>query len=354
MEYDIELVPGGETFCIESGETILDGALRNSIILPYGCRNGACGSCKGKVLDGRFNYPGDNLGDNLGDHPDEHSRGLTEREIAAGWALLCQARPKSALRIQVEPINRQGGVQVRTLPVRVLAKEPLAHDVMGLSLQLPPTERLQYLAGQYIDILMRDGRRRAFSLANAPHDDSALRLHIRHVPSGSFSGHVFGELKERALLRINGPLGAFYLRDDTDRPAIFVAGGTGFAPINAMIENAIHENTARDLHVYWGVRSKRDLYLHDVAQSWSKQNARIRYIPVLSEPEADDSWTGRTGFVHRAVLEDFADLSDYDIYASGPPVMVNAIREEFPNVGAAIERIFSDAFDYAYETGHDG
>ncbi|MCH9673759.1 MAG: CDP-6-deoxy-delta-3,4-glucoseen reductase [Gammaproteobacteria bacterium] len=340
MDHNIELSPGGEQFTAQADETILDAALRNGVLLPYGCRNGACGSCKGKVTSGQIRYATD------------EPRALTEREVAAGWTLLCQAHAESALTVAAEPINREG-VEVRTLPVRVLKKERLAHDVMALSLQLPPTERLQYLAGQYIDIVLRDGRRRAFSLANAPHDDAALTLHIRHVPDGSFSGRVFGELKERALLRINGPLGAFYLREDSDRPAILVAGGTGFAPINAMVSNAIHEKSVRDLHVYWGVRSKRDLYFHDVASAWHGQNAHVHYVPVLSEPDADDAWTGRTGFVHNAVLEDFPDLTGYDIYASGPPVMVNAIRNDFPDAGALIEHIYSDAFDYAHETGHD-
>ena len=342
MNYPIELLPGRETFVVQDGETILDGALRNSVLLPYGCRNGACGSCKGKVIRGEFDY--------LNETP----RGLSQSEITDKWALLCQAHPRSALCVEASPINRAGGVQPRTLPVRVKKKEQLAHDVMGLSLQLPPTERLQYLAGQYVDVLMRDGRRRAFSLANAPHEDETLTLHIRHVPGGNFSNHVFGELKERALLRINGPLGAFYLRNDTLCPAIFVAGGTGLAPIKAMIEHAVHEQTTRSLYVYWGVRTRDDLYLHDQAQAWSSEHLNVHYIPVLSSPAPEDIWEGRTGLVHKAVLEDFSDLGAYDIYASGPPVMVKALRNDFPLAGARMEHIFSDAFDYAYETGHDG
>lgn len=337
--YDIELTPSGETFYAEPDENVLDAALRAGILLPYGCRNGACGSCKGKILTGEIGYDAD------------EPVVLTDAERRAGWALLCQAKPKSGLRIEADPINRDGGVQARNLPVRVFKKTLLADDVMQLELQLPPTERLQFLAGQYIDIVMRDGRRRAFSLANSPHHDGALTLHIRHVPGGSFSGHVFGELKARALMRIEGPLGGFYLRESA-RPAILIAGGTGFAPIKSIVESALFEQSTRTLHIYWGARARDDLYLHDTATEWS-QHVHLTYTPVLSEPKDDDSWTGRTGFVHTAVLEDFPDLGAYDIYASGPPIMVNAIRDGFPGSGADIERIFSDSFDYAFETGHD-
>ena len=337
--FDVTLDPEGPAFLAGPDESVLDAALRQGVLLPYGCRNGACGACRGKVLAGRVH-----LAEGAG------LRGLTEREIRAGWTLLCQARASSDLRIAARPGDAGSGV--RTLPVRVASRNRLAHDVMELRLQLPPTERLQYRAGQYVDILLRDGRRRAFSLANCPADDEFLVLHIRHVPGGAFSGHVFEELEERALLRLQGPLGSFHLRTGSDRPVVLLAGGTGFAPIKAIIENALLGPLRREMHLYWGVRSERDLYLPNLPREWASAHPRLHFVPVLSEPGPD--WRGRAGLVHEAVLADIPDLSGHEVYASGPPPMVTAARELFPEHGLDLERLFFDSFDYAYETGHDG
>lgn len=278
---------------------------------------------------------------------------LTRRELDSGWALFCQAHAASDLSIRVEEIGTGGDIQVRMLPCRVAAKEQLAHDVMRVKLSLPASERLQYLAGQYLDIVLRDGRRRAFSLANPPHDDAHLELHIRRVPGGEFSEHVFEKLREKSLLRIRGPLGSFYLRDEPALPVIFLAGGTGFAPIKSIIEEALSQGVSRPMHLYWGVRARRDLYL-DTPRQWAERHDNVHYVPVLSEPEPEDNWDGRTGFVHEAVLADFPDLAGHQVYASGPPVMVNAARENFFERGLLPEYLYSDAFEFAYETGHDG
>ena len=339
--FDVTLDPEGPGFSAAPDESILEAALRQGVRLPYGCRNGTCGACRGRVAAGRVRLPDDG---------GAGRRGLTEREARAGWTLLCQARAASDVRIAARA--NAAGLGVRTLPARVAAKQRLAHDVMELRLQLPPTERLQYRAGQYVDILLRDGRRRAFSLANCPAHDEFLMLHVRHVPGGAFSGHVFDALRERSLLRLHGPLGSFYLRAESDRPVVFLAGGTGFAPIKAIIENALLEPSRREMHLYWGVRSERDLYLPDLPRAWARAHPRLHFVPVLSEPGPD--WKGRTGLVHEAVLADFPDLSGHEVYASGPPPMVAAAREVFPEHGLDLERLFFDSFDYAYETGHDG
>ena len=337
--FDVTLDPGGASFSAGPDESILDAALRRGVALPYGCRNGTCGACRARVLDGRVHFP-----------DGAELRGLTEREVRSGWTLLCQARASSDVRLATRADG--AGPAVRTLPARVASRTRLAHDVMELRLQLPPTERLRYRAGQYVDILLRDGRRRAFSLANCPADDAHLVLHIRHVPGGTFSGHVFEALAERSLLRLQGPLGSFYLRTDSDRPVVLLAGGTGFAPVKAIIENALLAPLRREMHLYWGVRSERDLYLPDLPRAWARAHPRLHFVPVLSEPEPD--WKGRTGFVHEAVIADFPDLSGHEVYASGPPPMVTAARELFPERGLDLERLFFDSFDYAYETGHDG
>lgn len=339
MNFSVHLHRSGRQFAASPTESVLDAAMRQGIVIPYGCRNGACGSCRGKVLEGQVEYPAGEPG------------GLDSVQRARGEALLCQAHAGSDLKLDVEELDADQMAEVRTLPVRVMELEKLAHDVMRMGLKLPATERLQYLPGQYIEIIMRDGRRRAFSLANPPQADELLELHIRHVPGGAFSGHVFDGLKVRALMRIHGPLGSFFLREEP-RPAVLVAGGTGFAPMQALIEGAIAAGDKRPLYLYWGVRGERDLYRDERARGWAERHEHIRYIPVLSDPESGD-WSGRVGFVHEAVLADFADLSGHEVYASGPPVMINAVRNGFVDVGLDLDHLYYDSFDYAFETGYD-
>ncbi len=339
MRHLVRIEPSGHGFFAEEDESVLAAALRQGVVLPYSCRNGSCGSCKGQIVDGEVDY-----GTGL-------PEALSAQEAAAGQALFCQARARSDLRIRVREIEAVKDIQVRTLPCRVAHMELLAHDVMLLQLKLPESERLQFLAGQYIDILLRDGRRRAFSLANAPQDDRLLELHIRHVEGGSFTDQVFSSMKEKALLRLEGPLGTFFLREDSDLPVIFMAGGTGFAPIKAMIEHALAEGIRRPMHLYWGARARRDLYLHELARDWAARPTGLQYVPVLSEPSPDDAWDGRTGLVHAAILADFADLSGFQVYAAGPPVMVKAGREAFLTRGLDPANLFSDAFELAHDAG---
>jgi len=341
LSYRIHIEPSGHAFTAQADESVLDAALEHGLALPYGCRNGACRSCKGRVLEGEVHYP------------ERDPPALTPFDTAQGFALLCMARAKTDLRVEVEEIDSEQDIIVRNLPCRVVAKQWLAHDVIGLELALPASERLQYLPGQYLDILLRDGRRRAFSIANAPRADDRLELQIRHVPGGAFSDYVFEHLKERALLRLRGPLGSFYLRRKDPRPVILMAGGTGFAPIKAIIEGALASGFDEPMHLYWGARAERDLYMHERACAWAAEHAGFEYVPVLSEPQTENAWAGRTGFVHQAVLADFPDLSDYAVYASGPPVMITAAREHFVARGLDVGRLHSDSFDYAYATGHD-
>ena len=337
----IHIEPSGHELHAEPDESVLDAALRQGLALPYGCRNGACRSCKARVLEGQVEYP------------DGLPKSLTPLDTAQGVALLCMAHPTTDLRIEVEEIDSEQKIVVRNLPCRVAQKRQLAHDVIGLELMLPASERLQYLPGQYVDVLLRDGRRRAFSLANAPREDDRLELQIRHVPGGTFSEYVFHHLKERALLRLRGPLGSFYLRKKDHQPVILMAGGTGFAPVKAIVEGALAGGFPGKIHLYWGVRARRDLYMHDLASAWAAGHDGLAYTPVLSEPLAEDQWSGRRGFVHDAVLEDFADLSPFTVYVSGPPIMVRAGREKFIARGLDPARFHSDSFDYAYETGHN-
>ncbi len=335
MTYSILIKPSHHKMVTRGNETILDAALRSGLRFPYSCRNGSCGSCRGFVVQGDVTYP-------QGVPPV-----LTASERQAGCVILCQAVAASALVIEIDEVNHEA-IALRNLPARVRRLRKLSDDVMGLWLQLPKSERLQFLAGQYIEIIMREGRRRAFSLANAPHDDEYLQLHIRHYPGGVFSDLVFSGLKEGGLLQLAGPFGAFYLREDSPRPVIMIAGGTGFAPIKAMVEHAFHQGMERDFHMYWGVRTQPDLYLDSLAAQWSA-HPRLSYEPVLSEP--DLGWPGRKGLVHKAVLEDFPDLSGFDVYASGPPAMIEAIKATFVKRGLPRARLYSDAFESARDAG---
>ena len=339
MGFQISVQPSGHVFQAEGDETILDAALRQGLTLPYGCRDGACGSCRGTVLSG------------VVDHGRSQIHALGERERLTGSALFCCAKAKSDLIIESKELRTAQEVPVKTLPARIQKLTLAAPDVMLVELKLPSTERLQFLAGQYIDILLKDGKRRAFSLANGPHDDGCLQLHIRHTPGGQFTGYVFNGMKERDMLRFNGPHGSFYLREESPKPMLLVAGGTGFAPIKAIVEHAIAEKSGRPMTIYWGGRTLADLYLLPVAERWALDHIQVRFIPVLSEAPESDDWHGRTGFVHAAAMQDFPDLSGHQVYVCGSPAMVAAARRDFvEQCCLPDDEFFADCFEFACDS----
>ncbi len=339
MPCRVTIQPSGHEFTVESGETLLDAALRQGFAFPYGCRNGTCGSCQGRVLSGTFDYA-------YGERPP----GLEETAAACGHALFCQAIPGSDMTIEVREINTVNDIQVKILPCRAESLLQAAHDVMVIRLRLPATERLQFLAGQYLDILLKDGRRRAFSIANAPHEDAFIELHIRHVEGGTFTDHVFADMKTKAMLRIEGPFGNFVLREESDRPILLIGGGTGFAPLKGMIEHALHIGVQRPIHLFWGVRALRDLYMDELPRRWAAEHPHFHYTPVLSEPLPGDDWAGESGTVVEAVLRQFPDLSGFDAYMAGPPAMCTAARDAFLHHGLTEDHMFSDAFEYAADS----
>jgi len=335
-ERQVRLEPSGRTFTVAAGETILEAALRNHVGLPYGCRNGACGACKGTLRSGELAY---------GEHQE---RAITAAEKAAGKALTCCTRPLTDVVLEVRELAGLKDLAIRTLPARVERIDKPAEDVAILYLKLPAAERLQFLAGQYVDILMKGGVRRSYSMANAPHDDTHLQLHVRRTPGGVFSRFVFEEMKERAIIRFEGPLGSFYLREDSDKPMILVAGGTGFAPVKAVIEHAFHAGIDRPMVLYWGVRSLADLYLPELPVKWQQEHANFTFIPVLSDPRPEDDWIGRTGLVHQAVLDDFPSLAGYQVYACGAPAMTDVARATFVGQrGLPEDEFYCDAFTYS-------
>ena len=337
MPYTVQTKPRDHFFSVETNESILDAALRQGYVFPYGCRSGICGVCKGKLRQGKVRYP-----ESIAESAQKNTLGSDE-------ILFCQAIPESDLVVEIHEIERSTEIEIKKLPCRVVKMRKLASDVMQIWIKLPENERLAFLPGQYVDFLLRDGRRRSFSIANPPHEDEYLEFHIRHVKNGIFTDYVFEKMREKDLLRLEGPLGTFFLREDSERPIILIAGGTGFAPIKAIIEHALAKPNPRPLYFYWGARSKQDLYLPELPENWVKQYPHFRYIPVLSEPLPTDKWNGRSGFVHEAVGDDFPDLSNYEVYVSGPPIMVQAAQKSFLEKGLTASCFFSDAFAYAMD-----
>lgn len=339
MGFQVSIQPSQQHFQADATESILEAALRQGLSLPYGCRDGVCGSCRGKVLSGQV------------EHGKAQPDVLSEAERAAGFALFCCARARSDLCIESRELRSLADIPVRTLPARVQKLTRAAPDVMLVELKLPANERLQFLAGQYVDILLPQGKRRAFSLANAPQDDAFLQLHIRHTPGGKFTAHVFNTMKERDILRLCGPHGSFFLRSESAKPILLVAAGTGFAPIKAMVQQAISEGNKRSMYVYWGGRARADLYLLQLGESWPTEHAQLNFVPVLSEPLADDNWLGRSGLVHQVAMADHPDLSGFQAYVCGSPAMVAAARRDFVTRGRLpVEEFFADSFDFAADT----
>ena len=308
-EFKVTISSSGATFTVRGGEPVLSAALRQGVMLPYSCKNGTCGSCKGLLESGEVHYPF---------HP---PLALEKPDIAEGYALMCQAEPLEDLVVKVREIEAVRDIPVRLLPARVTERTLLANNVMRLKLRLPSAQRLQFLAGQYVDILLRGGKRRAFSIASPPRDEDELELHIAHVDGGNFTGWVFEGLKERDILRMEGPLGIFFVRHDRpQRPMIMMGGGTGFAPLKSMIEDLLSLGDERPIHLFWGARNPEELYLESLPDLWVEQHPHIRYSRALSELHGEDD--AYMGFVHEAVLDTYPDLSEFDVYMSGPPAMI--------------------------------
>jgi CDP-4-dehydro-6-deoxyglucose reductase, E3 len=318
----VRVLPSNREFQAHADEPVLSAALHQHLNLPHSCKTGSCGTCRVRVVRGAFEYP--------------HGRpiGITAAEEEAGYALICQARATTDLVIEIREIRHVTDVEIRELPARVERMEPLAPDVMGLWLRLPAIEPFAWQCGQYVDVMLAGDRRRSFSLANPPRDAALLELHVRRARGGEFSERVFGGMKPGALLRIEGPLGQFIYRPG-DRPLLMIGGGTGYAPLKAMIREALDSKVVRELHLFWGARTAVDLYDDAWLRALAAKHPHFRYTPVVAE------------FVHEAVLRQVRDLSAFDIYSAGPPEMIDAVRTLLPRQGAEPERIYFDSFDYA-------
>ena len=335
--HQILVQPSGRNFTATTGETILGAAIRSGIGLPYGCKDGACGSCKCKKLSGTVQ---------LGEH---QAKALSAQELADGFILTCCAQAQSDVVLLSNQVTDESAYPVKKMPARVMQLERKSVDVVLLRLQLPANDVFRYHAGQYLEFILQGGARRSYSMANAPQDaggsGGGVELHIRHMPGGLFTDHVFGAMKDKEIVRVEGPFGSFFLREDSDKPMIFLASGTGFAPLKALLEYVHFKGIIRPITIYWGGRRPADLYLHDWLQAEVAKHAQWRYVPVVSDANADDQWAGRSGFVHRAVLEDFPDLSGHQVYACGAPIVVDSARRDFSALAQLPEdEFFADAF----------
>ena len=342
MTFQISVLPSGRHFEVNDGEVILAGAIRDGIGMPYGCKDGACGSCKCKKISGTVTH---------GPHQD---KALSAADEAAGLVLTCCAVAHSDVVLESRQVTEAGAFPVRKMPVRVSSLHRASHDVMVLRLQLPAADPFRYHAGQYVEFLLRDGDRRSYSMANAPHNlgnPASIELHVRHMPGGKFTDQVFGTLKDKDILRIEGPFGSFFLREDSPKPMVFLASGTGFAPIKALIEHIEAQHITRPVTVYWGGRRPADLYMHDWMVEQAARMPHLSYVPVVSDALPEDAWTGRTGFVHHAVMADFADLSCHQVYACGAPVVVESAKADFVGTcGLPSDEFFADSFTSALDS----
>ncbi|MFZ4288522.1 CDP-6-deoxy-delta-3,4-glucoseen reductase [Variovorax sp. HJSM1_2] len=348
--FNVSVQPSGRVFVAEPGETILAAGIRQGVGLPYGCKDGACGSCKCKMLEGRVH------------HGPHQSKALSPDEAAAGLVLTCCAVPESDVVLESRQVTDESAFPIKRMPARVRTLEKVSHDVMVIQLQLPANDTLRYHAGQYVEFILRDGARRSYSMASAPQalpapgtDTQAaagtpvaapgVELHIRHMPGGKFTDHVFGTMKEKEILRLEGPYGSFFLREDSDKPIVLLASGTGFAPIKAILEQMLAKASTRPVALYWGGRRPGDLYMHDWVLALQAQMPQLRYVPVVSNALAEDAWTGRTGFVHQAVLQDLPDLSAHQVYACGAPIVVDSARADYiAQAALPADEFYADAF----------
>ena len=336
MTFKVSVQPAGLSFDVARDEAILPAAIRAGVGLPYGCRDGACGSCKSRLVEGRVI------------HGAHQAKALSAAEEEAGWILTCCATPQTDCVVQARTVAGAGEYPPIKMPARVASLARATPDVVVMTLQLPATVAFKYRAGQYVEFILRDGARRSYSMATAPEQlgsPPVVELHLRHMPGGKFTDHVFGAMKEKDILRVEGPFGSFFLRDDTAKPIVLLASGTGFAPIKALIEHLRATGNTRPAVLYWGCRHKADLYQHDWALAAAAALPKLRYVPVLSEAKAADDWRGRCGFVHEAVMADWPDLSRHEVYACGAPVMVDAARRDFvAHCALPPEAFFADSF----------
>jgi CDP-4-dehydro-6-deoxyglucose reductase, E3 len=331
--YAVTVQPSGRQFEALGDETLLMAGIRQGVGLPYGCKDGACGSCKCRMVSGKVR------------HGQHQRKALSDEEEAQGLVLTCCAVAESDIVLESRQVSELGALPIKKMPTRVTTLQRVSDDVMVMHLQLPANDSFAFRAGQYIEFILRDGARRSYSMANAPSEGHSIELHLRHMPGGRFTDHVFGAMKEKEILRMEGPFGSFFLREDSDKPIVMLASGTGFAPIKALLEHMLAEGIERPVSLYWGGRRPGDLYLNNWLRATLPHMPWLTYIPVVSEALPEDVWTGRTGWVHHAVLADWPDLSGHQVYACGAPIVVESAQRDFcAQASLPAEEFYADAF----------
>lgn len=332
MTFEIKIDGSDTSFQAKLGQTILDAAAQNGIELPYSCRKRVCGNCRGKVLSGSLVF---------GTTGGSHETGCDESDDH----LFCVAQPAGDLLIRPQSWRRIAADARKTITATVFRNEIVAKDISILNLRLPPGVRIKFAAGQYLEVLLPGGERRAFSMANAPHVSDSIQLHIRHMPSGGFTQKVVPNLVKGDKLEIEVPHGDFYLREDSDRPLLFIAGGTGFAPIKSIIEHIIKRQIQRPMTLFWGAREPEGLYALELVERWNSSCIDFRFEGVISGDVEPSAWNGIRGRLPQAVLENFDSVADFDVYVCGAPSMVNALRSALTDKrGLRINQFFSDSF----------
>lgn len=334
MKYKVTIQSANVSFDIEPSQTILEASVIAGINIPFGCRNGGCGSCKGKVITGEVFCE------------DYQQSAMTDAEKENGFTLCCQSYVSSDVELDIK-LNKlnENLPEPKITPVRVESLSRLNHDVMKMILKLPGNNSLEFIAGQYLEFVMTDGSRRAFSIASPPHED-LLELHLRLIEGGKFTNFVFQEMQEKSIHRIEAPIGQFFLRE-SKKPIIFIAGGTGFAPIKSVIEDMFFKSIRRTIYLYQGVRSEQDLYMDKLCSGWSNTYDQLSYIPVFSEPNEKDNLKVRTGFVHEAVIKDFKSFENFQVYSCGPPILIETAFKALSERGLPDEEFFADVFSFA-------
>jgi NAD(P)H-flavin reductase/ferredoxin len=336
MTFRVNLPESGLAFDCGAGESLLDAAARAGLELPYSCRSGVCGSCEGEVLAGDFVLTTRN-----GDGPAE--TGPAQR------VKLCRLKPRSDMAIQPREVRKLDPSAQKTVKAKVYKISKPAADIAVLKLRFPAGVRAKFKAGQYLNVLLDGGMVRSFSMANTPHESDGVELHVRYLPNGVFAEQLFNLLKPGDVVNVRLPFGDFYLRE-SEQPIVFVAGGTGFAPVKSIVEDMVRKGVKRPVRLYFGARTPQLLYMHELCERWAREIPGFVYVPVVSDAGPTADWAGRTGLVHRAVLEDLPDLSGHQVYACGAPLMIEAAREAFERQGRLDHgAFFCDAFSPSSE-----
>jgi CDP-4-dehydro-6-deoxyglucose reductase, E3 len=335
LPFEVTLQPSGNKFTVPAGTSILRAGHDADIALPYSCRAGACRTCRGRIVEGQI------------DHGHVHPTYLPLEERKQGYALLCQAQPLSNLVIEVKELDITARIRSRVSPGRVMEMRRVAPDVMIVRIKLPMNEDVMFLAGQFVEFVLANAERRAYSIASAPSIDgvTSIELHVRHTPGGLFTDYVFDGMQVHDLVRMELPLGTFFLREDSDKPVVLLASGTGFAPMKSILTYAQQKQFNRPMTLYWGGRTRADLYEMDWVERYAAANKSFKFIPVVSNATPACGWNGRTGFVHRAVMQDFPDLSKHQVYACGAPIVIESAKRDFAEqCGLPRQEFFADSF----------